>query len=133
MKTRNGFVSNSSSSSFVITNKTNEHKTIYDFAEETKHLAKEFSEEYGYPNINEESYICSAKNYDNEWKPNEIAVCMFGDEFGDDLGHVCDYMLRNSGETKSFSWEFVECRGTIENEKLYKKYFKKTWDIVKEN
>ena len=46
MKTRNGFVSNSSSTAFIITNRTKEKKTLVDFVMENPQLIREFREQY---------------------------------------------------------------------------------------
>ena len=46
MKTRHGFVSNSSSTSFIITNKTKENKTIADFVKENPQLITQYNTEY---------------------------------------------------------------------------------------
>ena len=43
MKTRTGFVSNSSSTSFIITNKTAQPVNLVEFVIENKHLIDEFS------------------------------------------------------------------------------------------
>lgn len=126
MKIRSGFVSNSSSCSFTITNISNKTKTLVDFAEETKYLVKEFREEYSYntEDISEENFVRSAENrmdfsdypkkvrkkYKKEYifEPGETKDLSFGDEDGDTLGHVFDYMLRYGGATNSFEWKFKE-------------------------
>ena len=46
MKIRQGFVSNSSSTSFMITNKSNEKKTLVDFVKETPHIIEEFKKAF---------------------------------------------------------------------------------------
>lgn len=115
MKIRNGYVSNSSSSSFIIKNISNESKTIIDFAKETSYLCEMFCDEYGYNNesYNEKEYIKDAINRQlNKWgfslPPNESVEYAFGDEDGDVIGTVCDYMMRIGGKTDSFSWRFFE-------------------------
>lgn len=115
MKIRNGYVSNSSSSSFIIKNISNENKTIIDFAKETSYLCEMFCDEYGYNNeyYNEKEYIKDAINRQlNKWgfslPSNESVEYAFGDEDGDVIGTVCDYMMRIGGKTDSFSWQFFE-------------------------
>lgn len=111
MKTRLGFVSNSSSTSFIIYNNTNEDKSIADFALENLALAKQFNEDY-YEDVSVEELLFSAENdYSEEiLKPGENN-CVFGDEQGTTLGRVYDYILREGGSSKSFSWRFNEyCR-----------------------
>jgi hypothetical protein len=132
MKTRQGFVNNSSSSNFVIVNKTNKPKTMKDFAEETKYLVEQFNNEYSWNNFTEEEYLESASNYSYLWNKKETLPCCFGDEHGNTMGYVLDYMLRQDGETKSFMWFFVECRGGIKNKKLFKKYFPETYKYYKD-
>ena len=51
MKIRNGFVSNSSSTSFTIVNISDKSKTIVDFVKETPHLIEEYIKIFGRLNI----------------------------------------------------------------------------------
>ena len=60
MKTRNGFVSNSSSTSFVVVNKTSKPLTLLDFVEENPQLVKEWNEEYDYKD-NQKAMVKDAK------------------------------------------------------------------------
>lgn len=113
----------------MITNKTNEVKTLVDFATETRYLVDDFKEEYGWyedkDGFDEDTFIANAQERleqgsprdllfeDNDgnqyiWQPEESKYCPFGDEDGDLMGQVYDYMLRHGGETKSFKWRFKE-------------------------
>lgn len=92
MKIRSGFVSNSSSTAFIIWNKTNENKTLVDFVKENPQLLKQFIEEY---NETDPAYILETMIQDaiNErmiWAPNEKKYCVFGDEKGPILCRVFD-------------------------------------------
>jgi hypothetical protein len=111
MKIRAGFVSNSSSCSFTIINKTGETKTLVDFVTENPEIVDEFKEQYGYKDslrFTQEMMLKSAENRDIRFVPRESKICTFGDEDGDIIGHVYDYMLRDGGSSESFTWNFYE-------------------------
>jgi len=113
MKTRSGFVSNSSSSSFIITNLSNKEKSLLDFAKENLYLLKDFNDSYGY-DYNEKDFLISVKeDPTKKWKPNESKECGFGDESGTIVGIVYDYILRDGGTSENFSWKFHSCRGEL--------------------
>ena len=108
MKIRNGFVSNSSSSSFIIRNKTKEEKTLVDFVEENPQLIEDFVEQYNWHNTkdyNQEKLLKSAKENNEKFAPKSENVCRFGDDDGTLIGNVFDYILRYGGKSKSFTWE----------------------------
>lgn len=108
MKIRNGFVSNSSSCSFFIYNKTNKSLSLVDFVKENHHLLEDFLE--GYPmykndkDFSQETMIKDAKKRNQKFKPGKNIVA-YGDEDSDVLGNVFDYILRDGGKSKSFTWE----------------------------
>jgi len=108
MKIRTGFVSNSSSTSFVITNLTDTEKTIVDFLVENSYLVNEFNESYSYEYTLEEALDSAKNDYHSVLKPNQDTVIAFGDEDGTVLGDIFDYILRDGGKSKSFSWRFDE-------------------------
>lgn len=107
MKIRQGFVSNSSSSSFIIINKTNENKTILDFAKQTLYLVSEFNKEYDWYDYKEDDFLASAGN-DYRRLPPGKTIIDFGDEDGTTHGAIYDYALRYGGETLDFEWGFYE-------------------------
>jgi len=112
MKIRKGFVSNSSSTSFTITNLTDKEKTLVDFVKETPHLIEDFKKEYDWhkddKDFCQEKLLISAKENNIIFKPNESKCCIFGDEDGTLVGHVYDYMLRDITGSKSFNVAFDE-------------------------
>lgn len=112
MKIRNGFVTNSSSSSFIITNTSNKKKTIVDFVKENPHLIEWFKGQYSWyredPLFTQENLIKSAKEEKIDFEPHETRECIFGDEQGTLIGQVFDYILRDGGKSKSFTWHFHE-------------------------
>lgn len=112
MRTRSGFITNSSSTSFIITNISEEKKTLVDFVEENAHLLTDFVERYCYGNeaekFNHEKMVEDAVQEGIVFEPGEALHCTFGDEDGTTIGHVYDYILRDGGSSKSFKWKFLE-------------------------
>ena len=111
MKTRNGFVSNSSSTSFMITNKTNRTLTLVDFVEENPQLIEQFCDQYDWhteeSGYTQERLLESARGECVDMPPGTHEY-VFGDEQGTLVGAVFDYILRDGGESKSFKWRFNE-------------------------
>lgn len=126
MKIRNGFISNSSSTAFIIHNKTPEvnyntvnldsenpynEKYLVDFVKEVVEetdIVESFNDMYVWEEedyITEEDLIKSAEN-NNKYITCGKSEIIFGDEQGTLVGRVFDYMLRDGGETETFSWEF---------------------------
>lgn len=106
MKTRLGFVSNSSSTSFIIYNNTKKEKSVADFALENTDLVKRFNEEYSDDVTIGELVFSAEKDYSDKVLIPGKNTCVFGDEQGTVLGRVYDYILRDGGSSESFSWHF---------------------------
>jgi hypothetical protein len=50
-------------------------------------------------------------SYDKEhytFKSKQKKILVFGDEDGDVIGNVFDYMLRDGGKSKNFKWKISE-------------------------
>ncbi len=112
MKIRNNFVSNSSSTSYVIENISKTKKTIIDFVIENKKLVDKHNREYQ-DNISLGEIIKDAEALLKEdkklytWGPKQEKNIIFGDSQGTQIGLLYDYVLRDINESKSFRW-FVD-------------------------
>ena len=112
MKIRQGFVSNSSSTSYVITNISDKQKTLVDFVKETPHLIDDFKEQYDWYKENteytQENLIKSAEENNIIFEPNKTKTVIFGDEQGTLIGRIYDYILRDGVVSNSFKVKFDE-------------------------
>ncbi|KKK93917.1 hypothetical protein LCGC14_2688100 [marine sediment metagenome] len=106
MKNRNGFVSNSSSCSFTIENRSNECRTLVGFVAENPQLIEQYSEAYGEHNLSQLRLLYSAIENNIVFEANEAKKCIFGNEQGGLIGEVFDYILRRGGQSENFSWWF---------------------------
>ena len=110
MKRRMGFVSNSSSTGYIITNTSDETKTLVDFVAENPHLLEEFLEYYDWykkdPSYNMDSMFMDAERENIVFESGEAKPCVFGDDDGTVIGTVFDYILRDGGSSKSFIWRY---------------------------
>lgn len=111
MKLRSGFVSNSSSTSFYIHNKTYEPLHLIEFVRENIGLVDKYNSAYGYCaqyTHEEVLHAATLSMYDLTLAPGGDNVVTFGDEQGNPLGTVMDYMLRNGGKSTRFGWSYCE-------------------------
>ena len=116
MKIRNGFVSNSSSTAFVIENETNDTKDLVDFVKSVPHILerylgrnKKYLTSEQIKKYTQENLIKSAKENNIIFPPGVPTYCIFGDEQNTLVGEVFDHCL---------------LLGKFDNDKLWTLFFR---------
>lgn len=101
MKKRKGFVSNSSSSSFIITNKTDKDLTYLDFIKENPHLVDNKDRDY----YTTEQAMLDAKNRNDYFPAHSTDEYIYDDNGEGALEYMFRYELSGGGESESFKWK----------------------------
>ena len=112
MKIKLDFITNSSSTAFMIKNISNKKLNLTDFVLENLFLLNDWLIIYdwyaGDKRYTPVRLLESAADNNIIFPPKQARRCVFGDEDGTIIGHVYDYMLRDGGKSKSFTWQFHE-------------------------
>ncbi len=117
MKLRKDLVTNSSSTSYIITNKTNKDKTLVDFIEENKSWILVYLKDYEGIDIKDkksvkiimDELIASAKYTKIAFPKKKSIECELSDDScddGDKIGRVFRTVIRE-GSSESFRWRIA--------------------------
>ena len=114
MKFKTDFVTNSSSTAFIIQNTSDKDLDLAAFVKENPQLINKFLVEYDFyekeakTRFNQKMLIESAEQNNMKFEAGTSKYCAFGDEQGTLIGQVFDYILRDGGSSENFTWRFYE-------------------------
>jgi hypothetical protein len=105
MKLRNGFVSNSSSSCFLVSNLWNDTQTLAAFIRENTQLVDQYNMEHkGTRHYTHKEVVECAEAEHLDFGPAEDKVVAFGEQYNA-LGDVCRWMT--DGRSPNWKWQFL--------------------------
>ncbi len=107
MKQRQGFVSNSSSSSFILTNLLEGNKVLLDFVRDNPELLEGYAKDC-FNDYTQRDIELDAAKYVTIFPPGEEVRCYFSNEVDSKAEEMLRHMLEIGGnkEINGWRWEF---------------------------